>query len=519
MPKVIFHDENGKVLAAPGVQILPPWCVLESTKFAGRFYFFNRDTSESAWSLDASVIGMKLVDEKPRHESLDPDQKGAGLIGRQAGSDIDLPISLDKVRQDGHRNHLPLPPPLPTQARQNGHRNPSIYPSAGAMRASLRKRLSFEKLPSVGCKKPVDRGLREVLKVSSLPARDSFDTAEAFLPTSAEKFPFHVESGLGQGGYGVVVQIKHHVLKDRKFAMKVVSKEKLRRRRDRQRLALELKIVNDIETCPFTQTFIDAFETNNSVFIVMELQAGGDLFYHLMDRISTRGTAFSEMETRVVLAELTLALTHVHEQGYIHRDVKVENVMLDASGHVKLIDFGLAVEMIEEVMPMSPTGSLIYMAPEMVEDHTGGRHTDWWAVGILAYELLTGSSPWINVNDKQALKVEIKTREILAPAGLSSFASSFFHALVCRDVRSRLGTASDSELRNAEFFSKIDWEKTAALKSEPAFVPSECSVCPEEVACAMEKYLELSRNSGSGPSLCSMGLRAVKKFPRFVDES
>ena len=131
--------------------------------------------------------------------------------------------------------------------------------------------------------------------------------------------------------------------------MKVISKDKLRRRRDRERLALELKIIDCMGPSPFIQQFYLAFETTTSVFMVIGLYSGGDLFFHLLERINSCGTAFSEQEVCVLLAELTLALEHVHREGFIHRDLKMENVMLDSSGHVKLIDFGLAVELTDEV--------------------------------------------------------------------------------------------------------------------------------------------------------------------------
>ena len=97
-----------------------------------------------------------------------------------------------------------------------------------------------------------------------------------------------------------------------------------------------------------------------------------------------------EDEARIILSEVVVALQHMHAHGFVHRDVKVENIMLDQWGHVKLVDFGLAHKIEGEEVPMSPMGSLIYMAPELLRDRVGGRHTDWWAVGILAYEITTG---------------------------------------------------------------------------------------------------------------------------------
>ena len=216
-----------------------------------------------------------------------------------------------------------------------------------------------------------------------------------------------VVSGLGQGGYGCVVQVVHEET-DGMFAMKSISKARLTRSRDRRRLALELKLMTEIPKSPFLNTCQAAFETTSEIFFVLDLVSGGDLFYHLAQRFNMTNSGFTEGEARVILAELVCGLQHLHEAGFIHRDIKVENVMLDSSGHVKVVDFGLACELQGEECPMSPMGSLIYMAPELLVERVGGRHTDWWAVGILAYELITGRSPWSTFRTRRSSSVRFR---------------------------------------------------------------------------------------------------------------
>jgi serine/threonine protein kinase len=95
---------------------------------------------------------------------------------------------------------------------------------------------------------------------------------------------------------------------------------------------------------------------------------GGDLFFHLTERMtnSKKKHAFTENEARIILAETYLGIEHLHQHGYIHCDIKIENIMLDVNGHVKIVDFGLATRIISQVQPMSAVGSLIYMAPELL---------------------------------------------------------------------------------------------------------------------------------------------------------
>jgi serine/threonine protein kinase len=234
------------------------------------------------------------------------------------------------------------------------------------------------------------------------------------------------------------------------------------------------------------------------------LNTGGDLFYHLCSRVKKTGKGFSESEGRILLAEIFLAIDHLHQHNIIHRDIKIENVMIDANGHIKLADFGSSLEIEEEIGSYRVAGSLCYLAPELLcSEKLGGKFNDWWAYGVLAHELLTGDSPWSSLTDGDLIKNEILNKEVMISAQclLSKQACEFITSLLCKDFRYRLGTNSSTDIKENDFFGElrissssssfsssssslnerrgavqwvrpIDWKMMNKLKCLPAFIPA-----------------------------------------------
>jgi len=452
----IFFDESGRVIASQGLAVPPPWQVRESTVHQGRFYFYNRDDKAAIWALEPAVLGL----------GLEPATEPPALlpsIARTSGSSPDTRI-------------------------------------LGRPGASAKSKKS--KTPLAATPPPVDSA-RDV---------ESIDIDDG-------RAPLVVTGGLGQGGYAVVLRAKHEET-GKDYALKVMSKSKLSRSRDRRRLAVEIKIMTAIPPSPFLMKCHSAFETSGDIFFVLELVSGGDLFYHLAERFNATNFGFSEDETRILLAEVVLALQHLHAAGFVHRDVNVENVMLDARGHIKLVDFGLACPLNGAESPMSPMGSLIYMAPELLYQKVGGRHTDWWAVGILAFELLTGHSPWSSITDTAVIKREIKDVRVMPPRGVSPRAGGFICSLLKQDRARRLGTHSDYELNQAPFFASIDWTAMSRQETAPAFIPAAVSTSASDRDGALRLYTS-GRGAGRTPASKAAsgapwfaGLDVVESKPR-----
>jgi serine/threonine protein kinase len=160
---------------------------------------------------------------------------------------------------------------------------------------------------------------------------------------------YEVLDGLGYGGFSTVVKVEE-IHSKQKYAMKVISKKRDSSLTYQNRLKLELEIMlnNKNTQGPFLQQCLDSFENVNTLYFITDLIKGGDLFFHLTDRIPKNKSVskgFKENEAKNILAELYLAIEHLHKYKYIHRDIKIENVMLDRKGHVKLVDFGLATRL------------------------------------------------------------------------------------------------------------------------------------------------------------------------------
>jgi serine/threonine protein kinase len=343
---------------------------------------------------------------------------------------------------------------------------------------------------------------------------------------------FAVVDGIAEGGFATVVKVKHveenaaavddvrRTLSSSLFAMKVIPKRRypdaIRLRNQDMRLLNELSCMTDMVPSPFIQQCHFAFENKVFTSFVLDLVGGGDMHYHLVNRINS-GEMFSEHEVRILSAELYLALEHLHKHNIVHRDVKVENIMLTDEGHVKLVDFGSAVKISREVSCMKTAGSLIHTPPEVIVYKVGGRFTDWWAYGVVAHELLTGYCPWSTLFDRNVIKSEIIHKPILnhsEDSKLSPEASDFVKGLMCRDFEQRMGTKSDSEIKTCSFFSSIiDWNQLARLELPPAFVPnSSVNVNSEDQDEAIRSYIRVSNHTISTPNNWSLGVEDCARF-------
>eukprot|EP00451_Oxyrrhis_marina_P025558 CAMPEP_0204344522 /NCGR_PEP_ID=MMETSP0469-20131031/25690_1 /ASSEMBLY_ACC=CAM_ASM_000384 /TAXON_ID=2969 /ORGANISM="Oxyrrhis marina" /LENGTH=208 /DNA_ID=CAMNT_0051329797 /DNA_START=10 /DNA_END=632 /DNA_ORIENTATION=- len=193
---------------------------------------------------------------------------------------------------------------------------------------------------------------------------------------------------------------------------------------------------------PFVVGLKCSFQTPEKMFLIMDYMPGGELFFHL-DR---EGFILEEV-ARFYVAELTLALEFLHSIHIIHRDLKPENVLIDAQGHIKVTDFGLAKDFRDGDASDEGTrtvcGTYEYMAPEMISKKGYSKAVDWWSLGTLMYEMMTGKPPFRGKN-KDVLMKRILTEKIKFPPWLTGEATSLMKAFLERNVQRRLGATKST---------------------------------------------------------------------------
>ncbi|XP_010724469.1 ribosomal protein S6 kinase alpha-3 [Meleagris gallopavo] len=212
-----------------------------------------------------------------------------------------------------------------------------------------------------------------------------------------------------------------------------------------------------------------AFQTEGKLYLILDFLRGGDLFTRLSKEVM-----FTEDDVKFYLAELALALDHLHSLGIIYRDLKPENILLDEEGHIKLTDFGLSKESIDhEKKAYSFCGTVEYMAPEVVNRRGHTQSADWWSFGVLMFEMLTGTLPFQGKDRKETMTMILKAK-LGMPQFLSPEAQSLLRMLFKRNPANRLGAGPDGveEIKRHPFFSKIDWNKLYRREIHPPFKPA-----------------------------------------------
>ncbi|KAM7181722.1 ribosomal protein S6 kinase alpha-3 isoform 2-T2 [Macrochelys suwanniensis] len=291
----------------------------------------------------------------------------------------------------------------------------------------------------------------------------------------ADPSQFELLKVLGQGSFGKVFLVKKISGSDARqlYAMKVLKKATLKVCvhvvvRDRVRTKMERDILVEVNH-PFIVKLHYAFQTEGKLYLILDFLRGGDLFTRLSKEVM-----FTEEDVKFYLAELALALDHLHSLGIIYRDLKPENILLDEEGHIKLTDFGLSKESIDhEKKAYSFCGTVEYMAPEVVNRRGHTQSADWWSFGVLMFEMLTGTLPFQGKDRKETMTMILKAK-LGMPQFLSPEAQSLLRMLFKRNPANRLGAGADGveEIKRHLFFSTIDWNKLYRREIHPPFKPA-----------------------------------------------
>ncbi|KAJ2873809.1 hypothetical protein FB639_004170, partial [Coemansia asiatica] len=313
-------------------------------------------------------------------------------------------------------------------------------------------------------------GYSEGLFDTTAPAFDSAQKHKASIDD------FSVLKLIGKGGYGKVYLVRHK-LTHRYYAMKVLRKASiLLQRRQITFTMTERSILSEVQH-PFIVKLYYAFQSNSKLYLIMEYVAGGELFTHMANE-----RIFSEDQAVFYSAQLVLALSHLHKLGIVFRDIKPENCLLDKHGHLVLTDFGLSKTALgEDGRTNTFCGTPAYMAPEVLDSSTSYEFSvDWWSLGILLYEMLTGSVPFKGKSPTQISKNIAKTK-VKYPNYLTADAKDLIIRLLRKKPAQRIGYGLKgiSDIKKHRFFRKINWEllERDHMSFTPPIVPVVTSDC------------------------------------------
>ena len=274
---------------------------------------------------------------------------------------------------------------------------------------------------------------------------------------------FKIIKVLGKGSYGKVQLVQFN--RDGKYyALKSMHKQLLSEQEQIQQSITERNILIQARH-PFLTYAHYTFQTPGKIYMVTDYIPGGELF----NRIKVEHK-FSEPRVRLYAAEILLGLGYLHSLGLIYRDLKPENILICEDGHLKLTDYGL----VKKAKTTSTfCGTPEYMAPEMIQQLPYTKAVDWWSLGIVIYELLTGLPPFYDQNTGKMYR-NIIHNELTFPPYVSPEARDIISKLLNKDPKSRLG-ASDNDVEDIKcqpFFSSLNWNDVLEKKIVPEWKPS-----------------------------------------------
>lgn len=279
----------------------------------------------------------------------------------------------------------------------------------------------------------------------------------------------------------------------KQYALKEISKVKVIDKKNIQNILTERNILSYLNH-PFFANLHYSFQDTNNLYLVLDFLPGGDLRYHMI-----KYKHFTESQSKFITSCILLSLEHLHSNGIVHRDMKPENILLDNNGYCYLTDFGIAKQ-INDLSSKSASGTLGYIAPEVLYKQEQSYTIDYFALGVMCYEMMNGYRPYNGKNRKElkesimAKQVHVRKNEL--PCGWSAESADFVNKLLQRKPFKRLGMNGVDEIKNHFWLKDVQWKELYLKLIKSEFVPKEgdnfdsryCNVVEKVDAKTKERY-------------------------------